>query len=290
MEVQTLREAPAPKAAALPVQNALIDMPRFTLGGALTREQHEYLDTYGFIRFERFLEPDRLARIVAEVERIDREMIREGRTQIFGTPLLLGKRADGRSFVQRMCFASLFGEELRAMLRDPRFAGILKEAGPGYRIGERERDGLVINHYRTEEGSKFSRQGWHTDSLRDVFYLERPRRYLNVGIYLDDSPIEKGGVRLLPRSHRQGIWPLLTRKRYFLDVEPDEDEYAIVAKAGDLTIHDGRIWHRVAGATARGQASQRRVMYVPLMDGPEKPKHDGSPTPLYFKLRRFAKF
>src|SRR5206468_2416148 len=84
------------------------------------------------------------------------------------------------------------------------------------------------------------------DGLRDVFYLEKPRRYLNVGIYLDDSPIEKGGVRLIPFSHKQGIWPLLTRKRYYLDTSADPDEYGIVAKAGDLTIHDGRIWHRVA--------------------------------------------
>jgi ectoine hydroxylase-related dioxygenase (phytanoyl-CoA dioxygenase family) len=279
-----------PVRSPLPAQNAKIQMPRFELGERLTREQSEYLDTYGFVRFKGFLEKKKLAEIVAEVEEIDRRFVREGREAVFGVPLLAGKRADGSGFIQRMVFASLFGEKLHAMLQDARFGAILAEAGPGYRIGERERDGLVINHYRTEPGSAFKKQGWHTDSLRDVFYLEKPRRYLNVGIYLDDSPIEKGGVRLIPFSHKQGIWPLLTRKRYYLDTEADRDEYGIVAEAGDLTIHDGRIWHRVAQATVTGMASQRRVMYVPLMDGPEKLKHDGSPTPLYFKLRRFAKF
>ena len=286
--MQAVTEMPA--ASALPAQNLKIEMPRFSLGERLTREQSEYLDTYGFVRFQGFLEPKALAEIVAEVEEIDRRFVREGREEIFGVPLLTGKRADGARYVQRMVFASLFGEKLQTMLQDPRFEGILAEAGPGYRIGERERDGLVINHYRTEPGSTFKKQGWHTDSLRDVFYLEKPRRYLNVGIYLDDSPIEKGGVRLIPFSHKQGIVSLLTRKRYYLDTEADKDEYGIVAKAGDLTIHDGRIWHRVAQASVTGMASQRRVMYVPLMDGPEKLKHDGSPTPLYFKLRRFAKF
>ncbi|HVY45154.1 MAG TPA: phytanoyl-CoA dioxygenase family protein [Minicystis sp.] len=288
--MQTEPVIPSPAANTLPAQNHKIEMPRFTLGERLTREQSEYLDTYGFVRFRGFLSKADLAAIVAEVEEIDRRLVREERSQIFGVPLLFGSRADGSRFVQRMVFASLFGERLHRMLKDPRFGGILAEAGPGYRIGERERDGLVINHYVTEAGSAFKKQGWHTDSLRDVFYLEKPRRYLNVGIYLDDSPIEKGGVRLIPFSHKQGLLPLLFRKRYYLDTQPDADEYAIVAEAGDLTIHDGRIWHRVAQASVTGDASRRRVMYVPLMDGPEKPKHDGSPTPFYFRLRRFAKF
>src|SRR6185312_10531348 len=114
-------------------------------------------------------------------------------------------RADGRRYVQRMPFASVMGERLHQFLQDPRFRGILEVAGPGYRIGERERDGLVVNHYRREEGSSYSRLGWHTDSLRDLFYLEKPRRYLNVGFYFTDSPLEVGGLRVLPCTHHQPI-------------------------------------------------------------------------------------
>lgn len=64
----------------------------------------------------------------------------------------------------------------------------------------------------------------------------------------------------------------------------------IEAEAGDLTIHDGRAWHRAAEATVTGDASERRVMYVPLMEKPVFEKHDDSPTPLYHRLRRFARF
>ena len=173
-------------------------------------------------------------------------------------------------------------------MQDPRFASIVELAGPGYRIGERERDGLVVNHFRHEEGSAYRSLGWHTDSLRDLFYFERPRRYLNVGIYLDDSPLAKGGVRMLAGTHKQGLWSMLTRKLHFMNHAPDPDEIALEAEAGDLTIHDGRIWHRVAQATATGDASQRRVMYLPLMDGPHKPKDENSKTPFYFRLRRLA--
>ena len=64
--------------------------------------------------------------------------------------------------------------------------------------------------------------------------------------------------------------------------------YGLGAATGDLTIHDGRIWHRVAQATATGDASQRRVMYLPLMNGPEKLKHEKSATPFYLRLRKLA--
>src|SRR4051794_16363515 len=190
--------------AVLPAANAKIAMPVFTLGDRMTPEQVEYLDTYGFIRFRRFADPATLRGLVEDVEEIDRKWIAEGRTVVNGVPLVIGKREDGVGFVQRMAFASLFGERLHAFLGDPRFQAILDVAGPGYRIGERERDGLVVNHYRNQPGSSYKNLGWHTDSLRDLFYFEKPRKYLNVGFYLDDSPIEKGGVRLIPYTHRQG--------------------------------------------------------------------------------------
>ena len=60
---------------------------------------------------------------------------------------------------------------------------------------------------------------------------------------------------------------------------------AVVAEAGDLTIHDGRMWHRTALATVEGDASERCVSYLPLMDGPVKRKHEGSATPFYFHLK-----
>ena len=266
-------------------------VPSFTFGERMTPEQLAFLDEHGFIRLRAFADRDTLRGLVEDVEAVDRRLIAEERTVVNGVPLIIGKRITpegGTRFVQRMAFASLFGDRLHAFLQDPRFASILECAGPGYRIAERERDGLVVNHFRHEAGSAHQRLGWHTDSLRDLFYFEKPRRYLNVGFYLDDSPAEKGGVRLLPRTHKQSIWSMLTRKIHFLSQDPDPDEYGIVANAGDLTIHDGRMWHRVALATVTGDASRRRVMYLPLMEGPLKEKSERSRTPLYFRLRRFA--
>jgi ectoine hydroxylase-related dioxygenase (phytanoyl-CoA dioxygenase family) len=287
--IDTHPAATAKSASAdLPRANDRIKLPDFTFSDTITGEQRDFLDTYGFIRFKGFVDRDKVRELVEEVEAIDRRLVSEGRTHINGVPLILGTRKDGSRYIQRMVFASLFGERLRAFLQDPRFKAILDVAGPGYRIGERERDGLVINHYRHEQGSTYQRLGWHTDSLRDLFYFEKPRRYLNVGFYLDDSPISKGGVRLIPFSQNQSLFAMITRKAYFLDHRPDPEEYGLEAEAGDLTIHDGRIWHRVAQATATADASQRRVMYLPLMNGPLKLKDENSPTPFYFRLKRLA--
>jgi hypothetical protein len=281
-------DVPLTEAGALPAANRRITMPEFTLGDRLTAEQNEFLDEHGFIRFKRFADKATVAELVAEVEDIDRRLCAEGRTQMYGVPFIRGTRADGSHYVQRMPFASVLGERLHRFLNDGRYRPILEVAGADYRIGERERDGLVVNHFRREPGSTYNRLGWHTDSLRDIFYFEKPRRYLNVGFYLDDSPVAKGGVRLLPGTHLQSIWSMLTRKAHFLDFRADADEYAVEAEAGDLTIHDGRIWHRVAEASVTGDASRRRVMYLPLMNGPEKLKNEHSPTPFYLRLRRLA--
>ncbi len=215
-------------------------------------------------------------------------LVARGAVEMNGVPFILGKRADGTPYVQRIPFASLQHPALHEFLEDPRFRAITAAAGPGYRIGEDERDGMVVNRFRNEPGAKYKRLGWHTDSLRDLFYLEKPRRYLNVGFYFTDSPLEVGGLRVLPCTHHQPISSMLTRKAYFLDDQPDPYEMAITAEAGDLTIHDGRLWHRTALATVTGDASERCVSYLPLMDGPEKTKHEGSATPFYFHLKRLV--
>ena len=104
-------------------------------------------------------------------------------------------------------------------------------------------------------------------------------------IYDEPTTKESGALRLIPGSHRQGFWSMLTRKRYFLDHGDDPEEVCLEAEAGDLTIHDGRLWHRVGRAELEGEASMRRTMYVPYISGPYEPKTDSSPTPLYHYLQ-----
>jgi ectoine hydroxylase-related dioxygenase (phytanoyl-CoA dioxygenase family) len=154
----------------------------------------------------------------------------------------------------------------------------------GARLGLTEKDGVVFNHYVNTEGSAFSQMGWHTDSARDTFYGKKVAPMLNIGFYLDNSGADKGGLRVLPGTHRQNIWSLLFRKKYFLNNQTDKKEVLVEASAGDLVIHDGRIWHRVAPSPLTGAASRRRVMYIPMIVGEYAPKTAVSKTPLYLHL------
>jgi hypothetical protein len=189
MNVEATENTPKDVPAVdVPAANRRIHMPRFELGERFTREQREWLDEYGFIKFKNFAPKSLVKELNDEIDEIDREHIAKGRTHLNGIPLVIGKKGDGTRFVQRMVFTSLYGPKLHKFLQDARFKAILEVAGPGYRIGEDERDGLVVNTNRNESGSRYKSLGWHTDSLRDVFYLEKPRKYLNTGFYLTDNP------------------------------------------------------------------------------------------------------
>jgi hypothetical protein len=266
----------------------VIPAPAFRLEDRLTAEHLDYFETYGFIRFKGFLPRERAAALYGALGEITADLVARGVKEINGVPLIEGKRDDGSPYFGRIPFASLQHPEFKRYLQDPRFGEILRVMAPGYRIGEEERDGLVVNRFRNEPGARYKNLGWHTDSLRDLAYLERPRRYLNVGFSITDSPMAVGGLRVLPCTHHQGIASMLFHKAHFLDMAPDENELAIETEAGDLTIHDGRIWHRTALAQGYGDASERCVMYLPLMTGPVTRKHAKSRTPFYFHLKKLV--
>jgi len=175
---------------------------------------------------------------------------------------------------------------LHEFLQDPRLNLLKAFSTKTSRIVEDEKDGLVINHYINDGRSNYTKLGWHTDSLRDIFQGFHKSPMVNVGISLDDSQKEKGGLRVIPGSHKQTQFELLFKKKYFVDNTPDKDEFVIETKAGDLTVHHGRIWHRVALATVEGEASRRRVMYFPIISGKYKPKSEKSATPIYHKFHR----
>ena len=96
--------------------------------------------------------------------------------KVNGVPIKWGKDIDGRPIVQRFAFSSQHSAVLHEFIQDPRFTSLYPLLGPhakNPRMGENEKDGLVINHYINIDSSNFSRLGWHTDSLRDVFYGKR---------------------------------------------------------------------------------------------------------------------
>jgi hypothetical protein len=260
----------------------------FTFTGQLTAEQQKFLDENGYIKFDGFLSPQQVDFFWTELEKVQAQWLAEGRQNAFGIPIKYGKDLDGKPIVQRFAFASQYSKPLHELVTSERFRKIASMLGTEFRFGEDEKDGLVVNHYVNQGGSRYKQLGWHTDGLRDLFYLKKPGPLWQIGLYLDDSPKEKGGLRVIPGTHLQSFFAQAFGKLHFLDHKPDPREICIEARRGDLTIHDGRLWHRVARAEVSGEASRRRVAYLPFIEGPRAPKSEASPTPLYHYLQRLT--
>ena len=259
--------------------------PKHTLGPVITSGQRDFFNKKGFIHFKNFIKPETVADIIRASEQVQQNWIANNVEKVNGVPIKYGKDVDGSAIVQRFAFINQHHAVFSEFTKDPRFNVLLDLVGADARLGTAEKDGMVFNHYVNGPDSGFTKMGWHTDGLRDVFHGQKLNPMLNVGIHLSSLKPENGGLRILPGTHKQNLYSMLFRKRYFLDNKADKNEIAIVPEAGDLTIHDGRLWHRVAQSSAIGEESRRRVIYIPIIAGKYEPKHEDSPTAFY---QRFA--
>jgi phytanoyl-CoA hydroxylase len=257
---------------------------KFQFEEALTQEQTQFFNQYGFLHFENFAPTDTVSKIVQSSEFVQRQWVEQRVDKVNGVPIKYGSDETGKTIVQRFAFTNLYSEEVNHFANDPRLLTLKALMPEGARLGLFEKDGVVLNHYVNTKGSAFHQMGWHTDSARDLFYGKKVAPMLNIGFYLDDSGADQGGLRVLPGTHQQSMWSLLFRKKYFLNNYADHNEVLVEAKAGDLVIHDGRIWHRVAPSPLYGAASRRRVMYIPMIVGKFQPKTAESSTPFYHHL------
>jgi len=259
--------------------------PEFVLGEKVTSEQASFFHKNGVIIFRNVFKPETVEFFISELNRIEKKLLDEGVDKINGVPLKFGKDHNGQTIIQRLCFLSNYSTAFHEFLKDPRLQALIELLYPYTgRIAENEKDGLILNHYVRTPESNFSQMGWHTDSPRDLFLGQKIMPMLNVGIHLDKVPFEAGGLRVLPGTHTQGVLRLLFKKKYFIDNNPDAREIGFDINPGDLTVHDGRIWHRAQQSPFIGEASRRRVMYVPIITGKYMPKDENSKTPFYHRF------
>ncbi|HEY3404885.1 MAG TPA: phytanoyl-CoA dioxygenase family protein [Ohtaekwangia sp.] len=257
---------------------------KFTFEGTLSKEQVDFFNKNGFIHFENYASQETVQDIIASTEVVQSQWVANNVQKINGVPIKYGVDENGKTIVQRFAFTNQYSTAVEQFASNPNLDALKVLMPAGARLGHNEKDGVVFNHYVNTEGSNFFHMGWHTDSARDIFYGKKVAPMLNIGFYLDDSGADKGGLRILPGTHKQTLWDLLFRKKYYLNNEADKNEVLVEARAGDLVIHDGRIWHRVAPSPLTGAASRRRVMYIPMIVGDFQPKHEKSSTPLYLHL------
>lgn len=258
---------------------------RFFLREKITPVQAAFLDRNGFILFARVASLGEVNQILAEVDTVEARVLTEGRDAIFGVPVWVGRGPDGKPWLQRMGMSSVLSEYIHGFVRDSRFEPIRTLIGADARVGDREKDGVVFNRYARVDGSLRPGLGWHTDALRDVVYNWKiPGPMLNIGLHFDRILPQEGSLRLIPGTHTQGFFGMLFRKIHFVSDGPDRNEVCVETWPGDLSVHDGRMWHRVAESPHLGERSVRRSMYTPYVVDTYHPKDEKSGTPLYLKV------
>ncbi|MEC7524953.1 MAG: phytanoyl-CoA dioxygenase family protein [Myxococcota bacterium] len=263
---------------------------RFTLGDVVTDVQRAFLDRHGYAVFGGVVKAPEIARLDEEVRGIQERWLAENRKRVYGIPLFVGKDEHGAPFIQRFAFTSVYSDYIRDLVRDRRFEPIRTLIGEDARVGDEEKDGVVFNRNLNVPGSAYPRLGWHTDGLRSLAYGRMPGPMLNVGIHLDRVTEADGGLRIIPGTHHQGFWKMCFHKPYFVSHGADRREVAVETEPGDLTVHDGRTWHRVQQSPHVGARSLRRTMYVPYLTDAYQPKREDSPTPFYHHIGRFLRY
>lgn len=272
-------EAATALAKAMPLSS------RFRLGDTITPLQRAFLDWHGFIVYDRVLTGDEVARMQQEILDVQAKLVASNTKQVYGVPVWFGDDPDGKPFLQRTGFFSVQSPWAWELLEGPRFQVVRGLVGDDFRIGQREKDGVVLNRYLNAPGSLRPNLGWHTDAMRDLFYnWQVPGPMLNIGLHLDRIRPSDGGLRLLPGTHRDGFLKMAFRKPYFVAHKPDRAEVAVETWPGDLTVHDGRAWHRVETSPRQGWSSLRTSMYIPYVRDAYQPKDEHSKPMWYLRV------
>lgn len=263
---------------------------KFSLDNELSPEQASFFDLNGFIHFQKYFSAEQVNEMIAGLMELQAKWISENVKVVNGIPIRFGFDENNQAIIHRFAFASLHNETIRRYVNFPAIQSLAKLLdADDSRLGEDEKDGVVINQYVNASNSKMKQMGWHTDSLRDIFYGRRVLPMLNIGIHLTDSKKENGGLRVLKGTHKQSMYQMIFRKPYYVNNDQDKDEVAIETEAGDVTVHHGHIWHRVATSELQGKESKRITMYIPVVCGKYSPKNEHSFTPIYHKMNIFAK-
>src|SRR5690349_12941217 len=140
-----------------------LQVPTYSLSEKLNQEQLDFFDKHGLIIFRNFISRETVATFLKEIHRIEKDWLDQGLEKMNGIPLKFGKDEHGNKTIQRLCFVSQHSAMLHEFLKEPRLQALLDLVQPYEgRIGEDEKDGLVLNNYIRTPNSAFSQMGWHT--------------------------------------------------------------------------------------------------------------------------------
>lgn len=246
-----------------------------------TEDYKLFLSDNGFLHFKGFFDQNRMIEISTQYNNTFHLASQKSKQELLSQSIIKGKRNNAE--IQRIPFLTKQTPFFQDIITREIYDRIKTISFQHHRIGFNENNGVVATKYNNTIGG-WSQMGWHTDIGNSFYYLTNRNHYYNIGLHLDKTDSKTGCLKILPGSHKQSIFSLYTKKVAFLDRRHDPKELNIETEPGDLTIHDGRLWHRVSKVS-----KTRRVIYFNLLKGKKVSEKTTNKTSTHLKVFIYLK-
>jgi hypothetical protein len=166
---------------------------------------------------------------------------------------------DGGAVIQRISRANLFSQRIADFADGAELlklgSWIFDKPIAEVRIatGAEGSDGIVLVIKDPANHSIHRDLHWHRDETFTGHLPINP--FVNCGLYLDSSDSERGGLLVLPGSHRFRTYDALQET-----INDSPHEVCVSAQPGDLVVHRADILHRSGPHRINGEI--RRVLYA----------------------------
>ena len=214
-------------------------------------------DQLGFVILKNAVSSRELDTIEDELKEAQDKLINGQLADRYGTELLdePGATFEGEPFRHYVINCTELSATALSVAKSRLLTTFAKKVFDGRKawLNDYARFGVVYQDARTDEGSKYSRIGWHADYNSDEGSEAWPGFAFT--IHIDPTSAANGFLRVVPGSHKLdkhkdeiGAWAF----------DHVEGEVPVFADRGDIILHDYRLWHAAARGTADGLSGRRR--------------------------------
>ena len=212
---------------------------------------------HGFVVLHDLYDEQTLVTMHAELAAAQTKLINGELDEFYGSSLLdePGAEIDGEPYRHYLINCTDLSPATQAACQHPLFIELAKRLfnRPTPWLNDYCRFGVVYQDARADNGSQYSRIGWHSDFQAGEDIDAWPGFAFT--IHIDGTSPANGFLRVVPGSHLQ-------------DADKDElgalgfrhipGEVPVFAERGDVILHDYKLWHSAARGTADGEWGQRR--------------------------------
>ena len=201
-----------------------------------TKEQISFFNENGYLAVENVLNPEEIENYRRSAEAL--QAMAEGLTESTDR-FRLQIWDEAKTQLQQVAEPHELGAEWMSLARDPRILNVIEELlGPNIQL------------YYSMFMMKLPRDGFEAPWHQDFAFFPHDRfGQVACQVYIDDSTIENGCIRVVPGSHKLGILNHYEDGRFTGILQGDTTEYdaaevVSTVKAGGMLLWDSLTLHR----------------------------------------------